>query len=84
MTNAPVRLTEDIPYACKVLGISKNHGYELIKRGEFPVPVIKLGRRFVVSSASLRVLLMAPSDDHAEAPIAEFGGNDDQGHTNAT
>ena len=69
MSDEPVRLTEDIPYVCKVLGISKNHGYLLIKRGEFPMPIIRLGnRRFVVSSAALRALLMTDENDETPAP----------------
>lgn len=51
------RQTVNIPEACAALGISKNHGYELAQRGAFPVPIIKLGRRLVVSRAALSRLL---------------------------
>lgn len=42
-----------IPQACAALGISKAHGYELAKRGLFPVRVIAAGARYVVVTADL-------------------------------
>ncbi len=42
------RLTVDLPVACALLGISRTLGYELVRRGEFPVPVMRFGRRVVV------------------------------------
>ncbi len=38
-----------LPQAAKLLGISRWLAYELHKRGEFPVPVLKLGRCLRVS-----------------------------------
>lgn len=38
-------------------GFSRSHGFDLVRRGEFPARVIKAGRRYVVVTASLvRVL----------------------------
>jgi excisionase family DNA binding protein len=51
------------PQTCSVeetavhLGIGRTLAYELIRRGEFPVPVIRLGRRIVVPRAALDALL---------------------------
>lgn len=42
------RLTVDLPLACAALGISRTLGYELVRRGEFPVAVIRCGRRVLV------------------------------------
>jgi predicted DNA-binding transcriptional regulator AlpA len=42
-----------IPEACSALDISKSHGYELIKRGEFPCRVIKVGNTYRAVTASL-------------------------------
>ncbi len=44
-----VSLTE----AAEMLGISRNHAYELAKRGEFPVPVLTVGTRKKVSRRAL-------------------------------
>jgi hypothetical protein len=44
------------------LGFSKSHGFELVRRGEFPAKVITAGRRYVVVTASLvRVLEGEPA-----------------------
>lgn len=41
MSAAP---TLTVPEACELLGISTWQGYALVKRGEFPTPVLRLGR----------------------------------------
>lgn len=51
------RLTMTIPEVAKVLGISRNLCYELAKRNELPVPLIKLGRRMVLSRKAVEALL---------------------------
>ena len=51
------RLTMDIPSAAALLGISRNLGYELARRGDFPIPILKLGRRLVCSRQALLRLL---------------------------
>jgi predicted DNA-binding transcriptional regulator AlpA len=51
------KLTLSIPEACSILGISKNLGYEMAKRGEFP-GLIRLGqKRVVVSKLAIEKLL---------------------------
>lgn len=51
------RLTIDAPEAFKLLGISKNHGYALIHRNEFCLPVIRAGQRYLIPKASVEKLL---------------------------
>ena len=55
MTNE--RLTFDAPEVFKLLGLSRNTGYSLIKRGEFPLPVIRAGKRLLISKKALTELL---------------------------
>ena len=43
----------------KELGIGRSLAYDLARRNELPVPVIKLGRRMVVSRAALDAVLNA-------------------------
>jgi hypothetical protein len=49
--------TVSITDAAKVLGISRGHAYELAKRDELGVRVLKLGNRRVVPTVDLRRLL---------------------------
>ena len=50
--------TVSIEAASRALGISRGLGYDLAARGEFPVPVIRLGqRRMVVAKTALERLL---------------------------
>ncbi len=51
------RLTLSIPEAAKVLGISRGLAYSLARRDALPVPVIKLGRRLVLSRRAVEALL---------------------------
>lgn len=53
------KLTYSIPEAAKILGISRNLGYELARRGELP-GVIHLGeKRMVVSKSAIKKLVEA-------------------------
>lgn len=49
--------TVSVDRAAEILGISRSTAYELIRRDEFPVPVIRLGKRRVVSIVMLERLL---------------------------
>lgn len=51
------RQTLNIEDAARRLGINRSTAYELVRRGEFPVPIIRLGRRIVVSRHALDALL---------------------------
>jgi excisionase family DNA binding protein len=44
-----------IPEAARILGLSRNFGYELARRGE--IPVIRFGRRMVVPKAAFERML---------------------------
>ena len=55
----PERETLDIPEAAARLGIGRTLAFELARSGAFPVPVIQLGRRMVVSTAAVDRLLGA-------------------------
>jgi hypothetical protein len=45
--------TTDVPTASRAFGFGSNLGYDLIKRGEFPCRVFKLGRKIRVPTADL-------------------------------
>jgi len=51
------RLTLNIEDVARLLGINRSTAYELVRRNEFPVPVIRLGRRMVVSRQAVEKLL---------------------------
>jgi len=57
MQSQSERLTIDAPGAFKILGISKNTGYSLIQRGQFPCQVIRAGRRVLIPKLALERLL---------------------------
>jgi hypothetical protein len=47
-------LTTTVEVAAEVLGVSRGAAYDAIRRGTFPVPVLKLSqRRWVVPTAPL-------------------------------
>lgn len=62
------RATLTIPEVAATLGISTWLAYDRAARGELPVPVIKIGRRLLVSRAALDRALAA--DGPAAAPAA--------------
>ena len=45
------RLCLTVPEAAAMLGISRNHGYELVRRGE--LPAIRFGKRIVIPKSAL-------------------------------
>ena len=57
------RATIDAPVAFKILGLSKNTGYSLIQRGEFPCPIIRAGRRILIPKIALERLLKGEVQD---------------------
>ncbi len=62
------RQTLNIEVVARRLGINRSTAYELARRDQLPVPVIRLGRRMVVSRQALDALLAAqhrPSPDEA-------------------
>lgn len=49
--------TYSVPEAAEELGISRDHAYRLIAAGEFPVPVIRLGRTIRIARRAIEQLL---------------------------
>ena len=49
------RLCITVPEAAEMLGISRNFGYELVKRGE--LPVIRFGKRLLIPRVALEKML---------------------------
>ena len=45
--------TVSVPLAGSVFGLSRSHAYELAKRGEFPVAVLRVGERYKVVTQSI-------------------------------
>ena len=50
----------DLETANSVLGISRPNGYELARRGDYPVKVLRVGRRYIVPVAGLLAALDIP------------------------
>lgn len=65
MDGAGARATYTVPEAADVLGISRSYAYELARCGEFPVPVIRLGRALRVSRRALHAYIdgASPTDE---------------------
>ena len=51
--------TLSVPEAGKALGISRQTAYELARRDEFPLPVLRVGKKLRVSTIALARLLGA-------------------------
>ncbi|MFI6759442.1 hypothetical protein ACIBF5_09915 [Micromonospora sp. NPDC050417] len=43
----------DVPTAGRAFGISKLTAYKLAQSGDFPVPVLRVGRKLIVTQASI-------------------------------
>lgn len=57
------RETINIPQVAKILGISAPVAYQLAREDRLPAPVIKLGRRLVVSRRALEAVLDRRHDE---------------------
>ncbi|MGZ4517142.1 MAG: DNA-binding protein [Mycobacteriaceae bacterium] len=55
----------DLATANNVLGISRNSGYQLVSKDDYPVPLLRLGNRYVVPVAGLLDLLGITEDRSA-------------------
>ena len=47
----------DVPDAARVLGIGRSLAYELVRRGEWPTDVLRIGKLIKIPSAPLLRLL---------------------------
>lgn len=54
---ADLPVVVDVVTAADVLGIGRTAAYEAARRGDFPVPVLRVGNRYRVATAHLRDLL---------------------------
>ena len=52
-------MTTDIATAGAILGIGRSKAYELAKNGEFPVAILRIGRRYLVPTSAILALLGA-------------------------
>lgn len=52
------RATVSLAEASRALGIHRSTGWELWRRGEFPVPVLKVGHRLFVAKVHLERFLL--------------------------
>jgi hypothetical protein len=52
-------LTTDVATAGAILGIGRSKAYELAKNGDFPVTILRVGRRYLVPTNALLTLLGA-------------------------
>lgn len=59
--------TINLPAAGRFFGLGRDASYELHRRGEFPTPVLRLGKRLVVTKASLCAALGVDMRDPQEA-----------------
>jgi predicted DNA-binding transcriptional regulator AlpA len=55
-----------IETAARAFGMSRAKAYQLAKSGEFPVPVLALGKRYRVPTAPIKRLLGLDGPDHTD------------------
>lgn len=53
----------DIPQAARVLGIGRSLAYDLVRRGEWPTAVLRVGRLIKIPSGPLLRLVETGGDD---------------------
>ncbi|WNM34970.1 helix-turn-helix domain-containing protein [Streptomyces sp. Li-HN-5-11] len=54
-------VTVDVETAGRAFGVGRTVAYRMVRDGEFPVPVLRVGNKYRVSSAELwRALGVAP------------------------
>ena len=64
--------TLSVAEAARILGISRSAGYTLAAQGQFPIPVLRLGRSFRVPTAPLLTLLgLTPPTAGEDPPPAD-------------
>lgn len=64
---AALGVRTDMETSCEILGFSRTWGYQLAREGKYPVPVLKLGRKYVVPVAGLLRVLGIEDDAKATA-----------------
>ena len=52
----------DLPTAAQLLGVGRSCAYELVRRGEWPTPVLRLGKLIRIPKAPLLALIGIEQD----------------------
>lgn len=60
-------MTTDLETAAAIIGIGRTLAYDLARDGEFPVRLLRLGRRVVVPISDLLTYLGASDEPHGQA-----------------
>lgn len=55
----------DVPTAARVLGVGRGAAYELIRTGDWPTPIIRLGKLIKVPTVPLLTLIGCSRDGGA-------------------
>jgi excisionase family DNA binding protein len=63
-------LTMTIEEAAKAFGISRGNAYAAARRDELPIPVIRIGRRMLVSRIAVETVLQRLKNDSGESAVA--------------
>ena len=61
----------DVPTAAKVLGIGRSLAYDLVRRGDWPTPVLHVGKLIKIPSAPLLALLSKQPEVTLHADFGE-------------
>ena len=61
----------DVPTAAKVLGIGRSLGYDLVRHGDWPTPVLHVGKLIRIPSAPLLALLSKQPEVTLHADFGE-------------
>jgi hypothetical protein len=64
--------TIDIETAGAILGIGRSKSYELAKSGEFPVRILRIGRRYLVPIPSILDVLGFQQEPAVVARVSRF------------
>jgi len=59
----------DVPTAADVLGVGRSCAYELVRTGQWPTPVLRLGRLIRVPSEPLLELVGLDKREAASLPV---------------
>ncbi len=70
---SPSRPFVTAPEAFEALGIDRSTGYRLIRRGAFPLPVVRVGNQIRIPTAALERLRTTGVAAAFDAPRGETG-----------
>ncbi|MFG1953940.1 helix-turn-helix domain-containing protein [Micromonospora sp. NPDC048830] len=65
----------DLATAARIFGLSRSVAYDLAKRGQFPVAVLRFGSRYRVPVAAILHALHLPTADEPEPPSPPLDGD---------